>query len=246
MKKKYLIGTSGYNYDHWKNKFYPEDLPKKDWFRHYSSHFNTVEINYSFYRWPDEKTLNRWHEQSPAGFTYSLKAPRFMTHLKKLKEMDRDIERLYHLGSILEEKMGCFLFQLPPNLHFNNANFEKIRHFSALLDGRKKNVIEFRHASWWNGEVFDLLEENKTCFCNVSGLEMPDDIITTARIVYFRFHGKDYSTKYSENELGQFADAMKNMKEKEIYSYFNNDKNAFAVENARELKEMTGRSETRK
>lgn len=240
MIKKYLIGTSGWNYPHWTGKFYPKNISKKDWFDFYSKNFNTVEVNYSFYRWPSKKTMEKWYKEAPRNFKFTLKAPRTITHIKKLKNTERQIADFYKLSSLLKEKLGALLFQLPPSMKFNDNNFKKFEKFLKSLNKNKDNVIEFRHKSWWNKEVYHLLKKNKITFCIVSGLGMPEEIISTNDIAYFRFHGRNYSTLYPKNAIKKYANIMKNLRCKKIYAYFNNDANAYSIKNARELKGEVG------
>lgn len=236
--KQYLVGTSGWNYKHWKKRFYPEHITKKEWFRFYSQNFSTVEVNYSFYRWPSKNTMKNWYKMSPPGFKFTMKAPRMITHIKKLKNAEKWVKDFYALTKILKEKMGCHLFQLPPNIGFKENNFAKLEQFLKVLDKRKDNVIEFRHDSWWRKEVYELLKEHKTIFCVVSGLGMPKDIASTHKTAYFRFHGKHYTEKYTKGQIENYAKIMKRAKNDKIYAYFNNDFNAYAVKNALQLKGM--------
>mgnify|MGYP006290556957 CR=1 FL=1 len=233
-----FVGTSGWNYRDWKGVFYPEDLKKREWFGYYAERFGTVEVNYTFYRWPSEEMVDKWHDECPAGFRMTLKAPRMITHLKKLKEVDGLVRDFYALGSRLKGKMGCFLFQLPPNMRFSDNNFAKLERFVKLLDGRKDNAIEFRDASWWRREVFDLLDEHRVGFVTVSGLGLPEDFVETGGLVYIRFHGDRYGGDYSRDVLRRYAERLKGSKARKAYVYFNNDKDGFAPKNALELKGM--------
>lgn len=235
---RYHIGTSGWNYDHWKKSFYPERISRKEWFSHYCRVFDIVEVNYSFYNWPKEATLQQWHEQSPASFRFTLKAPRLITHMRKLKNVEEDIARLYYLGGLLKRKLGCYLFQLPPNYTLTDKNYQKLESFVRLLDGRKRNVIEFRYADWWNQKTYQLLQDNKVIFCNVGGLGMPGDIVAPDKAVYFRWHGREYNTDYSYKKLKQYAKAIRKLDCDEVYGYFNNDEQGFAPKNAAKLKEL--------
>ncbi len=237
MAKRHLIGCSGWSYEHWKGRFYPEDLAKRHWFDYYARRFDTVEVNYTFYHWPRESTLRKWYRTSPSDFKYTLKAPRFITHLRKLKGVEDDVRRLYQLGSLLGEKMGCYLFQLPPFYGRTSHNLEKLKVFLGLLDGRRNNVMEFRDPDWWDNDTYRLLNEHHVSFCTVSGLDMPRDVVATSGLGYVRFHGRRYSTRYSEEEIAEYADKIREMDASKVYVYFNNDDHAFAVENARELKE---------
>lgn len=236
MSTKYYIGTSGWKYKHWKYRFYPENIKQKDWFRYYCSNFDTVEINYSFYRWPTESVMEKWCAQAPKGFKYTLKAPRTITHIKRFKDPESYIDAFYGLTSILKEKIGCHLFQAPPSFECNEKNLDRIGNFLDHLDQRRKNVIEFRHRSWWDKKVYRMFEEKGAIFCIVSGLNMPEEIVTTGEIAYFRFHGEDYSTRYSKEEIAHYAQKMEDLGCRSICAYFNNDFNAYATQNAIELK----------
>ncbi|MBS3768195.1 MAG: DUF72 domain-containing protein [Candidatus Cloacimonetes bacterium] len=233
----YCVGTSGWNYKHWKKRFYPQDIKQKEWLDFYSKKFSTVEVNYSFYNWPKVKTLKKWRNQTPGEFKFTLKVPRFITHYKKLKNIDQDVQKLYRLTSNLEQKLGCHLFQLPPSFHKEEETVERLKHLLKIMDARKNNAIEFRHKSWWEDETFDLLDEYGIGFCTVIGLGMPDNVVVTGNIVYFRFHGEHYDTLYSESEINEFAKTLKNIKGKNCYAYFNNDANAYAPRNALQLKD---------
>ncbi|RZK01522.1 MAG: DUF72 domain-containing protein, partial [Flavobacterium sp.] len=149
------IGCSGFHYKEWKEVFYPTGLAQKDWFKFYCEHFNTIEINASFYKMPTEKSLNKWFEESAEDFLFTMKAPRLITHYKKLNDCKEDIDNFYQLVSNgLKEKLGCVLFQFPPSFSFTQERLEKI---TLLLAPTVKNVVEFRHSSWWNEEVFNEL-----------------------------------------------------------------------------------------
>jgi uncharacterized protein YecE (DUF72 family) len=237
MAKKFFVGTSGYDYEHWKGRFYPDDLPETAWFNHYADAFDTVEINYSFYQWPKKETLENWREQAPTGFKYSIKAPRTFTHVRRLKNVSGKISDLYELTDLFGRKKGCPLFQLPPSFTLNDTNLTRLQTFVEALDGRRDSAIEFRDASWWVKEVYELLDENHVGFCTVSGFDMPRDLVQTGRIAYLRFHGEHYDTSYSESQLKAWANRIKNLSCSKVYAYFNNDANAFAVKNAKKLRE---------
>ncbi len=236
MAKKYFIGTSGWNYPHWKDKFYPSDILKKNWFNYYCENFNTVEINYSFYQWPAKDTLKKWFDESPADFKFTVKAPRTITHIKKLVDSRQYVDRFYALTKVLKRKMGCHLFQLPPSFSKTSRNLEKLKEFLEALDARKDNAVEFRHRDWWSKEIFDLLKEHKITFCVVAGLKMPEDIVYTYDTSYFRFHGDNYASEYSRDTLKNYARSINDFRGKKVYAYFNNDMNAYAPHNALQLK----------
>ena len=240
MKKTLLIGTSGWNYPHWRKIFYPEKLPEKKWFEYYSTCFRTVELNNTFYRTPREKTLDGWFETAPEGFIFSVKASRYITHLKQLKDTEGHVKKFYGLIGRLGGKLGPVLFQLPPRFKPNENNLDKLKKFLSSLPPEQENVLEFRDPAWWDDRVYSLLEEHGAVFCCVSGPGMPPGIITTSDTAYFRFHGKDYSTSYTEEELSNFSEKIKRLDARRVYAYFNNDINAYAVGNALRLKELLG------
>jgi len=242
MKKKYHIGTSGWNYPHWKEIFYPKNVKKKNWFGFYLKNFNTVEVNYTFYRWPTKEQIDKWYKSAPPGFKMTLKAPQMITHMKKLKNVESLVKDFYSLSSRLKEKMGCHLFQLPPNMKYNENNFEKLQKFVETLDARRDNAIEFRDKSWYTKKVFDLLEKHKIAMVTVIGLGMPEKFVKIdfSRIMYLRFHGDHYSGNYSEKELNKYKRELENVHDCKVYVYFNNDVEGYAPKNALELKKLLG------
>ncbi|MCF7886708.1 MAG: DUF72 domain-containing protein [Candidatus Marinimicrobia bacterium] len=239
---KIYIGTSGWSYDHWIGKFYPEDLKRNQWIKHLAQHFNSVELNMSFYRFPFKNMLQGWYNKLPDNFQMTMKANRNITHRKKFKDTEELLEKFYNRAELLKEKIGCILFQAPPSFHNNDENFQRLEKFQKALDDNYRNVFEFRHESWWQKEVYDLFKKNNSTFCIVSGLNMPEEVKITSETVYFRFHGpgKAYASRYSAEEIKNWANKIKKVANKEevenIYCYFNNDMEGFAVDNAKELK----------
>jgi len=230
------LGCSGYMYFHWKGKFYPAELPPSKWFSHYTKYFDTVELNSPFYRFPRLSTAKSWYRSAPENFVYTLKVNKAITHIKKFKNTKRLISDFYKLGEVLAEKMGCFLFQLPPSLHFDKS---KLKEIIRQLDSEKKNVIEFRHPSWLTKDTYDELRDNGIIFCIVSGPNLPEDFVKTADDIYVRFHGKvGHGSNYSEDELKQWADKIRKSNAKNVWSYFNNDANAYAVKNCLTLMKL--------
>jgi uncharacterized protein YecE (DUF72 family) len=233
----YYIGCSGYYYWYWKERFYPESLPQSKWFQHYTKYFDTVELNSPFYRWPKPDTPKSWYRNAPEGFVYTIKVNRRITHIKKFKDTKQLIKDFYKLGDDLIEKMGCYLFQLPPNLKFSEG---KLKEITSQLNSERKNVIEFRHESWFNAEVYEEFKKNNIIFCILSSPSMPEDFVKTADDIYIRFHGKRslYASNYSNKELGEWVKKIKKSSAKNSWAYFNNDANAFAVKNALEFKKL--------
>jgi uncharacterized protein YecE (DUF72 family) len=182
--------------------------------------------------------LINWYNNSPDNFRFTLKAPKIITHVKQLNGIRKLIESFYELTKLLKEKLSCHLFQLPPHFNLNEKNLKILEKFLNELDDNNLNVVEFRHQSWWKNQIYELLKSYKVIFCIVSGLGMPDNIIETNDIVYFRFHGTYYSGSYSDDNLSNYVTEMKKSDCKEIYAYFNNDQKAYATKNARKLKEI--------
>ena len=233
------IGTSGWYYEHWKELFYPAGLPKSKWFEHYAQHFDTVEINNTFYHLPKEQSIQRWHKIAPEGFLYAVKANRYITHIKKLKDTSESLRRFFDGINLLERKLGPVLYQLPPSLHID---LDRLRDFIKLLPKRKTAVFEFRHKSWYCEDTYRLLERFGVCFCvhDMPGKESPQ--VVTSDTIYIRFHGttRRYSGSYPKSQLQDWAKWLKEQSKKVsgIYVYFNNDVHGHAIKNAKHLKEM--------
>jgi len=235
------IGTSGWSYDHWAGLFYPEEMKKNEWFPFFAKHFNTVELNMSFYRYPFENMLKGWQNKMPQNFKMTFKANRQITHRKKFIDVTEPMEKFYEMVSSMDKNAGCILFQTPPSFHCDDANFNTMLKFMDNIDQNYKNAIEFRHKSWWNEDVKKLLKAHNVAFCTVSGLEMPSDVMITADFGYFRFHGpqEPYASEYTEEQIDQWAKSIKTEIEKhqlkEVYCYFNNDLHGYALNNAKQL-----------
>jgi uncharacterized protein YecE (DUF72 family) len=231
------LGTSGWSYPGWSALFYPEDLSSKDWLDFYSRHFDTVEINMTFYRFPKPETLRGWLDKTPPHFVFTLKANRQITHLKKIRDVYHEVRYFYILANSLKEKLGCILFQLPPSIRFDLPLLED---FLATLSPEYKNVIEFRHESWYQENVYELFRSHKVTFCAVSSAKVPRTVVETADTAYFRFHGLtgEHRHNYADDELKEWAEAIKTVQAKECFIYFNNDYQAYAVENAKALENM--------
>jgi len=231
------IGCSGYYYRHWRGRWYPCELKASRWFGYYAEHFDTVEINASFYRFPTASTVRRWYRQAPTGFLYSVKAPRLITHLKRFHNTGRLVRDLYAvLADGLQDRLGCILFQLPPGLHFSQ---EVLARMCDQLDPAFCNVCEFRHESWWRPEVRSFLAHTGAIFCSVHAPAIPDDIIDTEGVLYLRLHGIPwYRQNYTEAELSALATRIRTARIRQAWVYFNNDAKAFAPANALHLREL--------
>ncbi|MBM3469143.1 MAG: DUF72 domain-containing protein [Alphaproteobacteria bacterium] len=233
-----MIGCSGWYYKEWEGSFYPTNLPSKEYFSYYTQFFNTVEVNSTFYRYPSNNIVRNWHQKAPNGFKYSLKINKTITHIKKLIQIDEDLKRFYDFGEILKDKMGCFLFQFPKSFVFN---LERLESLLKIVDTTYKNVIEFRHPSWWNSKVFNELSAAKIIFCTPSGINLPESIVTLKSNIYIRFHGDaTYSSTYSNEELLLWSQKIKATSPKESWIYFNNTSRSYAPTNALSLIKLMG------
>ena len=209
-------------------------------FRFYARHFDTVEINNSFYRLPAVETFDAWRNASPRGFCYAVKASRFITHMKKLKDPERSSEKFFLAAERLRDKLGPILFQLPPRW---KLNIERLREFLESLPREHRYVFEFREESWLVPEVFELLREYKAALCIHDFADMKVPCELTAKFTYIRFHGPTsakYFGWYSTEELEAWAQRIESWSGKvtEVYAYFNNDPEGAAVRNALKLKEL--------
>jgi len=237
MKRSNIhIGCSGWNYKHWRGRFYPEKSSAKDWFREYSSVFSTVEINNTFYQLPTPSTFEKWREQAQSSFIYAVKASRFITHMKKLKDVREPVKNFLEHARILGRHLGPVLFQLPPNWH---VNAERLDTFTDILPKGRRYVFEFRDSSWYEKRVYDILSAKKMsmCFHDMKGSESP--IISAGNICYIRFHGTSgkYGGGYPLSLLRKWIKIITEAvdKGKDVYVYFNNDADAHAPKDALRL-----------
>lgn len=229
------MGCSGWYYDHWAGRFYPEDLDKSEWLGFYADRFSTVEVNSTFYHFPTKRMLGSWYRKTPGDFVFTLKANRIITHRKKFQGTRGLVDRFYQLAGLLGDKLGCILFQIPPVMR-KDAGF--LKGVIEQLDPRMDNVVEFRHPSWFCDEVYSLLRESGVGFCAVSAPELPQDLVATSRNAYVRFHGRDdwYRYLYSEEELREWSERIQVLDVERVFCYFNNDYQAHAVKNCLQLK----------
>ncbi|MCL4299620.1 MAG: DUF72 domain-containing protein [Anaerolineae bacterium] len=239
MNPRCHIGTSGWVYPHWRGVFYPSDLPQSRWFDFYARHFTTVEINNSFYRLPAETTFDRWQAQAPPGFIYAVKANRFLTHLKRLKDVAEPLERFLSRARRLGHTLGPILWQLPPRWHADPVRLET---FAALLPTDVTNVFEFRDPSWFVPAVREILERFRLGFCVFDMPNLPCPLWVTSAVVYLRFHGAEttYAGRYGRAGLEPWAERIRQWlaEGRTVFAYFNNDAFGHAVEDAQLLQEL--------
>lgn len=233
------IGTSGWSYDHWKGPFYPDDIKGDNMLSYYCEHFKSVEINNSFYHLPQAKTLKHWRDMSPDNFLFSVKASRYITHMKKLNDPKQSVHDLLERVSVLKEKLGPILFQLPPRWRYNH---DRLNHFLEGLSDEFRYAFEFRDPSWLEPEVYHLLSKHNAAFCiyELDGFISPREV--TADFVYTRLHGPGgpYQGDYDNRTLAGWAGAFHSWAKqgKDIYCYFDNDEAGYAARNAESLVRM--------
>lgn len=233
--REHYIGCSGWFYWHWRPTFYPADLPTSRWFSHYAARFKTVELNAPFYSWPTLATVESWNLQAGGRrFVYTVKVSELITHVKRFTGTKTLVRDFGLIADLLGPRMGCFLFQLPPSFHYTPARLKRI---VDQLDHSRRNVVEFRHKSWWNESVFESFRKTGTIFCSCSAPRLPDELIKTADDVYIRFHGTEqwYRHDYTRSELAAWANRIEESRAKTVWAYFNNDRNGYAIKNARAL-----------
>ena len=208
-------------------------FPQTKWFDHYCEHFNTLELNVTFYRFPKISFLENWYNKSPDEFLFSVKAPRIITHYKQFLNSERQLQEFYEtVEEGLKNKLGCILFQLLASVGFSEENLDRIIN---ALDNSFTNAVEFRNISWWNEKVFIAFTKKKIIFCGVSINKLPDEPVIVSDAVYYRFHGvpKLYYSTYKEEEIKKVADLIINAKKiKKAFIYFNNTASLAAIENA--------------
>jgi len=238
MSTKYHIGTSGFHYDDWRGRFYPQDLPRSRWLEFYATKLDTVELNITFYRLPKESAFEHWRDVAPEGFVYAVKASRYITHIKRLRDIEESLDRFIKRAQILGNKLGTILYQLPPNMHRDDDLLES---FLEKLPDSFKHTLEFRHNSWFNEAVFGLLRKHGIAFCVSDMPELEHPLTATAGFAYIRFHGPGqlYASRYTDGQMKDWAEKISELVGglEDVYIYFNNDVSGYAIENAGTLRE---------
>jgi uncharacterized protein YecE (DUF72 family) len=233
------IGTSGWHYKHWCGPYYAEKLPASKMLACYYKDFDTVEINNSFYKLPNESTFAKWREDTPKNFCFAVKASRFITHMKKLKDPENALDNFIPRAEALKEKLGPILFQLPPHWP---KNLQRLEEFLEALPRKHLYTFEFREPTWISEEVYDVLKKHNAAFCmyELNRFQTPD--VLTTDWAYIRLHGPGgkYQGSYSSEQLGEWARKIAEWSShlRAIYVYFDNDQAGYAVHNALELKRL--------
>lgn len=240
MAKAFLyMGTSGWYYDHWDGVFYPNEIKSPARLNYYASTFNTVEVNSTFYHTPKESVVKQWAKQVPVGFIFSVKASGYITHRKRLNDCEESISFFFKRIKHLKKHLGPILFQLPPSF---KKNLDRLIEFVQHLESSYRYVFEFRHSSWYEKDVYDLLKKNDIALCitDLGGKLSP--CVTTTDFSYLRLHGpkKAYQGSYGTRKLKEWKERILGfLKDKiSVYCYFDNDEKAFAIKDAQELKSL--------
>jgi len=234
------VGCSGWEYKHWEGNFYPEGLPRQRWFQHYAGIFDTVEINNSFYRLPARQTMRSWRLQAPAGFIYAVKASRYLTHMRKLRDPVDPLALLFDRARELGPHLGPVLYQLPPRW---KPDYHRLEAFLHTLPRDVRQVVEFRDAAWYTDRTFDLLSRCGVALCvhDMTGSATPRVVV--GPLLYLRFHGATarYSGSYSQGQLDDWAEWILEQRAQglDVYAYFNNDVGGHAPRNALALGALT-------
>lgn len=238
MKPQIFIGTSGWSYNHWKENFYPNGLKTSNWLNYYGQVFSTVEVNTTFYHTPLVSTTKNWYTQVPSDFLFSIKASRYITHLKRLNDCEKSLEFFYKSLTNLKSKIGPILFQLPPSF---KANKSRLIEFITLLDKQHKYTFEFRHETWFTDEIYELLAKNNIALCitDLNGIQSPK--VLTADFTYMRLHGphKAYVGSYGPAKLKAWKKEIKKWAtQTSVYCYFDNDEKGYAIQDAKFLQDL--------
>jgi uncharacterized protein YecE (DUF72 family) len=228
------IGCSGWFYWHWRGIFYPETERTDKWFKHYTSTFRTVELNAPFYKWPKPATVKAWRRNAPPDFRYSVKVNYLITHEKRMRRTGKLVREFYGIAETLGPQMGCFLFQFPPSYKYTPSRLASI---VRQLDPARRNAVEFRHKSWWREAVYRKFTAAGIIFCSISAPRLPDALVKTSDVLYLRFHGRArwYRHDYTRKELAEWAKKIRASGAREVWVYFNNDREGFAIKNAHTL-----------
>ena len=235
------IGTSGWSYPHWDGVLYPHGLPAGRRLDHYLGRFRTAELNASYYRWPADTAFARWRQRLPGDFLLSVKAPGALTHRKRLYGPEPWLARIVRGLASLGNRRGPLLVQLPPGAEIDEP---RLAYFLERVQGAVRVALEFRHPSWHQERIFELLERHGAAYCVMSGANLPCIVRATASFVYVRLHGPDhqhmYAGSYSDDDLRWWADRIRDWQAqgREVFAYFINDGEGHAVRNAWTLREL--------
>jgi uncharacterized protein YecE (DUF72 family) len=236
------IGCSGWQYAHWRGDFYPRDTPQDRWFEHYAARFDTVELNNSFYRLPEADAFAGWARRAPPGFVMAVKASRYLTHVRRLRDPAEPLDRLWSRARRLGDHLGPMLYQLPPRWH---RNLERLAEFAEAIPAHRLQAVEFRDPDWYHAGTYAALERGGLALClhDMPGSVSPRQPI--GPFAYVRFHGsgEKYGGGYPGQALATWADRLVEWANEGMacYAYFNNDIGGHAVRDAARLRELVER-----
>ena len=237
MAGQIRIGCSGWSYPHWRKRFYPEKLPAREHFGFYAQHFDTVELNNSFYRQPARERFVAWREQAPPGFLFAVKGSRYVTHIKRLAVEQKSVDLVIEPAMGLGDKLGPILFQLQANFHLD---VDRLERFLMMLPRGFRFTLEFRHDSWLVPRVCELLRAHHIALCIPDHPKMPKLFEITSDFTYVRLHLPEHGIGYDRRALEPWADRVRAWVSSgvDVFVYFNNDMEGHAVKNARTLQEL--------
>ncbi len=236
--KVFIVGTSGWRYEHWKNVYYPSGLAGTKTLAYYATDFRSVELNTSFYRVWNAEAYRKWAQTVGDGFIFSVKAPRFVTHMKKLLPSKVVLREFFHAIRALGSALGPVLFQLPPRWKKHTARLET---FLDALPADVQYAWEFRDKSWYDDDVYEVLRSRGSAMVLHDHASAPSPVRLTADWLYVRLHGPrgDYASQYSKYELRKWEEILNSLPTVSLaYVYFNNDAHGYAVRNALQLQAM--------
>ena len=236
---KYYIGTSGWSYLDWVNRFYPKKLNPRDYLSYYANYFNAVEINVTFYRIPPKESFKRWYKLTPPKFYFTVKAPRFITHIKKLRPSGDYLDYFFKTISVLKAKLKVILFQLPTSLKYDIDTLQK---FIKTLPTEFKYAFEFRKDRWFTQKLYAVLKKHKSCLSIPIAPKLEQNFIPTTNYTYIRLHGKKNWSKdlFNRSDLNKYLANLNKMKGvRSCFVFFNNDFNGYAIKNAKDFKKLT-------
>jgi uncharacterized protein YecE (DUF72 family) len=238
LSQRIRLGCSGWQYRHWRGDFYPPELRQRDWFAHYARQFDTVEINNSFYRLPPPETFAKWRDQAPRGFLYAVKASRFLTHMKKLKDPEEPLSRFFENATHLRPHIGPVLYQLPPGWKIDIDRFET---FLRALPKDYRHTVEFREPGWYDDRIYALLRKYDVALCLHDMRGAAAEKIVVGPFIYVRFHHgtAKYGGRYPDDRLDDWADwlAERAGDGLDVFAYFNNDTGGHAPRDAVRLRD---------
>ena len=242
MAASIRVGTSGWSYSHWRGIFYPDRMPAREHFRFYAAEFDTVELNNSFYRQPPLERFQAWRLDAPPGFLFAVKGSRYISHVKRLLVEQESVGRVVDAASGLGDRLGPILFQFPRTFH---ADLDRLDRFLAMLPPGFRFSLEFRHDSWLNDQVFHRLRQREVALCVPDHPKMPQAFVTTAGFTYVRMHMGGRGIGYSASALRRWADRVLSWRGTglDVFVYFNNDAEGYAIRNARSLLQLLAETE---